>query len=706
MIQITGVIPLLAAGTSTVLAFIVPRNTPDRPTGLAFAVLATSLIFWNLTFFALYALDDYNAALEYSRLFRTVGVFVLPAILHLTLTLPGRRITNAWRITLAVDYIFTTLIALANHLGLFVTRLDTFYWGYYSVKSSYYHAFTASVVINFSLATYLLVSEYTHTTSPRMRLQLKFWLFGMAVALPLGLTNLLPAYGFRFYPLGNLASALWACIVAYAIVRYRLMDIDILVTKLASYASATVICIVPLTVAILRLERWAFMVISVDFSAVMVLFLIVTSVAFPLVQSRAELSIERWLFRGRYESRVSLEVLGAQIIRTLDKGRICATVCEGLSRALSAGSVALYVRDQAGGRFELAESSGVPARAREFSPGEPYVRWLVTRSEAVLRDEARLSSSQRGAIGAEAVMVENGWEAAVPFLAGQELLGFACLGPRRALQAYTVRDLRGLGVFGGEMATALQNARVYEELRRSRDIINRAGRLSALGTLAAGIAHEIRNPLVSIQTFFQLAPERLDDEEFMSSFLRLAESEVQRISSLIGELLAFAKAPSVSVREVDLNEVVERAIILLEPQAKSQGVRLSSQTTPHLRPVIADPDQVMQVILNIALNGIQASVEGGEVAVETRTVEQEGTSFCQIEVRDSGIGIPEAVKENIFNPFYTTKSKGTGLGLSIANQIINEAGGFILVESDEGRGARFFLHLPVAPSDERCGRAV
>ena len=138
------------------------------------------------------------------------------------------------------------------------------------------------------------------------------------------------------------------------------------------------------------------------------------------------------------------------------------------------------------------------------------------------------------------------------------------------------------------------------------------GRLSAIGTLAAGIAHEIRNPLVSIQTFFQLAPQRLNDEEFMTSFLKLAEAEVQRIGNLITELLMFAKSPSPSLRPVSLAEIAERAVVLLEPQARSQGVKLTLLVEPQADAVLADGDQLMQVVLNLGLNGIQATPRGGK----------------------------------------------------------------------------------------------
>lgn len=715
MVRPSGMIPLIAATVSLVLALLVWRNAPSRTIGRVFALLGISLLFWNLTFFALHALNDYNQALEYSRLFRTVGIFVLPAMLHLALALPGRPILVPWRTVLIIDYSLTIILAILNFNGLFVTRLDTFHWGFYSVTTGYYHAFAFSVVLNFLAATFALAKEYLATDSPRMRLQLKFWLFGMAVASPLGVTNLLPTYGVHIYPLGNLASAVWAGIVAYAILRYRLMDVDLIVATLASYLAATMLCIVPMVAAVLWLQEWAFDDIHYDFSALVALILVVTGFAFPALRSVAQGHLERWLFRSKYESRAALAALGVEVVRILDRNQLCGVVSEALGAAFSVHEVALYVRDDARGRFELFRGRKDDLLNTAFSDDHPFVRWLARRSEPVLQEEARLDGDDRGSLRAAGVMAQHGWQVGVPFSTGKRLLGFVCLGQRRALQAYTADDLGVLASLSMEISTALHNAHLYEELRRSREIISRTGRLSALGTLAAGIAHEIRNPLVSIQTFFQLAPNRLSDEEFMTSFLKLAESEVQRISALIGELLAFAKSPTPSFREIDLNEVAERAVVLLEPQAKSLSVRLSVKAKEHLAPVLADPDQVMQVILNLALNALQASGTGGEVAVEVREVEREGMWFCQVEVRDSGNGIPAEMTESIFNPFFTTKDKGTGLGLSIAHRIVAESGGFISVESIEGHGARFYVHLPavlsgrtieVAAEQERDSRSL
>jgi signal transduction histidine kinase len=210
----------------------------------------------------------------------------------------------------------------------------------------------------------------------------------------------------------------------------------------------------------------------------------------------------------------------------------------------------------------------------------------------------------------------------------------------------------------------------------------------------------VRNPLVSIQTFFQLAPERLHDEEFLTSFLSMTANEVKRISDLITELLSFARSPTRTLSPVNLNEVVERVATLLEPESRKNKLTLTRALSPVLPLVLSDPDQVKQVLINLVLNAIQATPPDGEVTISTRSVERRDVAFGQLEIRDTGVGIPEGQLEHIFNPFFTTKDKGTGLGLAIAHQIITEHGGLITVHSTEGKGTSFFIDLPA------CGQSI
>ena len=208
---------------------------------------------------------------------------------------------------------------------------------------------------------------------------------------------------------------------------------------------------------------------------------------------------------------------------------------------------------------------------------------VVEKREALLRGEvADLGNANENL---SVVLQENNWEVCVP-LVGEGILGVLFLGPKRYLEAYTAGDLDLLNVVGTQASIALENARLYGELRKSQEVIQRTGRLSAIGTLAAGIAHEIRNPLVSIQTFFQLAPSRVNDEEFLTSFLKLTEGEVKRICDLITDLLNFARSPTHSLSRLFINEEVEKVLTLLAPQARSQHLTVDLDLGKDLPPVM------------------------------------------------------------------------------------------------------------------------
>ena len=696
---------MVASIASLILAIVVYRAAPDRRLGRVFAILATALVFWNLNFVVLYLIRDYSLAFSLSWILRTGAVFLLPAIPHLCLVLPGRGIGKGWIAVLILDYGFAATLALLNVFGLLVERLATFEWGYYSVGSVYYNLFPLLVIGNSTLALVLLVREYLTTSEPRMRLQLKFWLLGMTVALPLGLTNLLPSYGIPFYPLGNLGSAAWAAIVGYAIVRYRLMDIELVVTRTLGFLSVVCTVVLPVFLLTLILQDLAFGEVHYDFSAALALLLTGVGAVFSTLRSAIETKLELRLFPAKVASRKRLAALGGEVVRILDRDRLLDVLTESMVGAFSLQRLALYTRSPAQTRFELARRMGAVAPS-DFSEESALIRWLQRAGEAVIREEAKAVDQRSGSQRIEKVFEENEWEACVPFVAGPELIGFVALGRKTGLEAFTAGDLDLLSRIASEASIALQNARLYEELRKSREIINRAGRLSAIGTLAAGIAHEIRNPLVSIQTFFQLAPARLDDEEFMTSFLGLAENEVQRIGNLVTELLTFAKSPSASMREVDVNEIVERATTLLAPQARANRIDLGLELAGQLPMVLGDSDQLMQVCLNLCINALQATPEKGRVTVATREAFHDGERWCEIAVADCGPGIPAEIRESIFDPFFTTKDKGSGLGLAICHQIVVEAGGFMVVDTVEGKGSTFRVNLPAARISEDGNREL
>jgi signal transduction histidine kinase len=201
---------------------------------------------------------------------------------------------------------------------------------------------------------------------------------------------------------------------------------------------------------------------------------------------------------------------------------------------------------------------------------------------------------------------------------------------------------------------------------------------------------------VAIKTLTQLLPERLDDEEFRTQFLQIASGEVDRISSLVNELLEFARPSDPKLELENINTILDGMLLLASTETKKKQINIIKNFASDLPPVQIDREQIKQVFLNILLNAVDATRENGKITVKTQSfIKPGGEPFAQIEFTDTGCGIPEEYLEDIFNPFFTTKSTGSGLGLSISNQIIQDHRGYIDVESQLDKGSSFFINLPV-----------
>src|SRR5215472_2169828 len=431
------VIPLVAAIASLGLAVFVERTGPRTELRQVFAFTAVALAFWNLIFVVLYSVSNYQLAFELSRVLRSGAIFLFPAILHLAIAAPERpRSPWVWSALIA-NYLLFGLLVIANAFDLVVTHLRHVQWGYYSVGTVLYNIFTVMVVLNFTAVLVLLAYEHRTTSEPRMRLQLKFWLLGMGVALPLGLTNLLPVYGVPIYPLGNLGSAAWASIVAYAIVRHRLMGIEVAVSKGIALLGVTIILIAPVFLISLGMERLAFGEVHYDFSAGLLGLLVAMGILFPLVRARAEARVERSLFPEKRETRAALTAFARSVIRILDSERLARELCETLQESLKLESVALFLAEDLRGRFDLRRMSGRSPLMTEFASQDTFLRMLHRRGGPVLLDE--LDEGEPNSSAAR-IFRENGWEVCVPLISGATLAGFIGLGRKRDLEAFVAGD--------------------------------------------------------------------------------------------------------------------------------------------------------------------------------------------------------------------------------------------------------------------------
>ncbi len=284
--------------------------------------------------------------------------------------------------------------------------------------------------------------------------------------------------------------------------------------------------------------------------------------------------------------------------------------------------------------------------------------------------------------------IESAWAENPPYTVSQyaEIVVFFALGAAVGIIATHERQLTNR--YRGS-AESLERAN--RELRESTEQLRRAERLSALGEIAAGLAHEIRNPLAGVKGALEIVSGRAAPGTPEAEFSSIATRELRRLEGLVQEFLDYARPRPPRLRLGAVSAIVSRVASLLGPQAERSGVVLATEGSDAPRQLSMDPEQIEQVLVNVVLNAVQASPRGGRVSVRYG-----GTGeWYRIEVSDEGGGIPANARARIFEPFFTTKERGTGLGLPISQRIVAAHGGEIRIASEEGKGTVVEIVLPV-----------
>ncbi|HJV66068.1 MAG TPA: ATP-binding protein [Geomonas sp.] len=254
----------------------------------------------------------------------------------------------------------------------------------------------------------------------------------------------------------------------------------------------------------------------------------------------------------------------------------------------------------------------------------------------------------------------------------------------------------------GERIGTIVLLRDLSNVRELEEAVRQADRLSSLGALAAGLAHEIKNPLGGINGAAQLLELEFPDNEELREYIRVMLKEVQRVNVIVEELLALASPGRLKLAKVNLHQVLADIVLLQKRAPGGRDVTINQYFDPSIPPILADEALMTQLFLNLIKNAVEAVGDGGQVKVTSRVLSdysmtpkgERRARMIAIDVVDNGPGIPPDVLENLFTPFFTTKSKGTGLGLAICQKIVSEHRGMIRVESTPPRGTTFTVMLP------------
>jgi signal transduction histidine kinase len=505
-------------------------------------------------------------------------------------------------------------------------------------------------------------------------------------------------------PVGAVLSIVFLFLLAEALRHERLLDLyELLARLLVATAVAFLIALIFYFLAV-ELGQFNTMYLNVVLAAIVIILI------FDPARQRIEAMIQRF-FRERFDLESSVSLVRRRLVHILEVDEMGAIVMTALEQSRRVTGAGLYLRDEDGIGFDLLSSIGarVPRRievatARALLDRLEQGPLAIDEVEREVRE--RRERGDRDAAGAAvlaAAAVLGSLKAGV--VVGirdeaREIIGLLVVSDDRARDAFSGEEAALLETVGAQIGVVVENSRVYAQMKE-RD------RLAVLGQMAAGLAHEIRNPLGAIKGAAQLladpAPEVVMDAA-SREFLAIILEEVDRLDRVVGSVLDLARPHEGTVLlPSDVNGVVRRTLQILSTEPGSEELKIEVTLDPALPRVAIDPEQLRQVLMNLLRNAAQAMKGRGKVVVSTRVRFGRGTRsgaptsddpFVELTVADNGPGISQKVLENLFMPFFTTKEKGTGLGLAISQRIVQGAGGRIEVRSYEGKGSSFAVILP------------
>jgi PAS domain S-box-containing protein len=600
-----------------------------------------------------------------------------------------------------------------------------------------------------------------------------------------------------------------AALVAYAILKHRLMSIEVVIQRSTVYGIATVLVLALYALAVIISETFFRKIMGYTSLIITAAAALLIAVLYqPLVRSLQNFT-DRLFFRGRYDYQKTLREISHKIASVIKLEELSKLIISSFIDTMKVSEISFLLLEKEKEHFRSVPLSLPLYKKIEIDIESPIVSRLSATKDLLVRDEIEDLVEVRDEMERLGISI---W---VPIISKEELIGIIALGNKLSGDVFTAEDIGLLSTLASQTAVALDNARLYDEvvnmkdyseeilqsmvngvltvdtksrivtfnqmaekvtgrgaadvlgkiceeiwgkrgaipkvientLKRGRGLVNfeagiaspkrglvpvsfsstilrnhqkkkigalltiqdlsevkmleekvrRADKLAALATMAAGMAHEIKNPLSSMKILSQLLPQKFEDPEYRNKIREIIPREIDRIDRIVESLLGFARSTALNFEKMDIKEILEDNLKYYEDKAKAADVKIIRNYEP-LPEIEVDKGQLSQVFSNLILNAIQAMSGGGELEVAIIPGKKIDDILQNVKIRfsDTGHGISEDMAKKLFDPFFTTKYGGTGLGLTISHSIVDGHKGYIDVESKVGKGTVFTVTLPVS----------
>lgn len=829
---------LLHAGLGVFVLLSNPANVINK----RFCAFAQALSIWSFFIFLTLQTTDPASATLRLRLVFCAALFIPSTLFFFSSVFPdlAERSVDQY-----LSRCFFAVSVLLSFLSFYIYIVDSLSFEYQAHHAKYgplFPVFWFYFIACTAYSAYILYKKSVHVYGIR-KLQIQYLYFGVAVSVFLGvITNfILPIMGVwqveRFVPLITVPVPV---AVAYAIVKYHLMDINLVIKRSTVYAtlsvvlSATYFGVGLLLGSILPVSEYKETITTVVATTVLVL-------TFVPARETIQHIMENTLFHVKYSHPKILSDSTTMFSSIHDLHGLLRSSVQRLYDSVGIEKTCILLKDGETKDYSLRAAIGFSPEDNLFLHcHDAVITWLCQNRTVLSREYLSRFKQSKLDQELEDTLTFLDMEACIPVFQENDLYGIILMGKKVNKKPFTQEDVQMFLAYSGQLAMAIHNAHLYEGLKEAKTyrdnilqsmrsgvivvdnteeitLINNeakrilgqesthtsgkilkglsndtyqllkhtlnsnkeyhdiecfvergntkvpcgmttvqlktetgdklgalmiltdltelkllqaekqhADRLASLGALSANIAHEVKNPLVAISTYFQLLPSKKDDEEFQKNFQNIAEKELKRINRIVEQMLNLAKPRKPVIQLIDPYCPIKDTVSLLKNTAKERGVEITTNFKEEKCELIADEEQIKQVFINIIHNSLDALTENGHINVSIdlrddlsefrRMVKlRPGSVFFScvssslyspndrryfvVKVSDNGVGIPMEKMPRLFEPFFTTKDRGTGLGLAIIYRIVMEHKGAIYVESREGEGTDFCICLPLRHLD-------
>ena len=692
----------LAFTMNLTLCLIVLSSNPKNTAHRLFACFVLSFATWNIgEFIMINSVNPVNEIFGAKVIF--VGLTFAPLFfLHFSFVFPFKREsrwTKGFRLSvlylIPITIVITFFVTFRIDIERFKELRNVFYYGLIFGEPLIFLVFLGLVALFSGICIYWgienLLQSLRTARIHRQKLQIKYLIAGMIsmafAGMVINLSNYFLKLGWPIFFLAGLYSILVSLFFAIALIRYRLLDIHLLIRGGILYSSVSGLV---LAIYVLVIKNIGEAISQKAYGrSLLVESALILALVFMLrpFQRKIEDWIDRFFYMERIRFRTKLSDFSRQLTELVDLDEVVRTTVHFITQALHVERVAFFFqRDDGSDYFPI---SGIaPHEEKRYSPQHPFVKRLESNRGAVDLEHLRENAEDMEEIDS---LIEKEWMVVSPLFLKERLLGFVLLGKKRSQKDYTEEELNLLETFLSQAELAISRAFVYRDISLKDKQIMQAEKMAAIGELAAGIAHEIRNPL-GIITGSAETVQKHKDQKIREEMIGYILEESKRIDGLVNSILDYARPKEPRLVTCDLGEILEKIVLLLSPKSNTLRVHIRKEIPQIPLRVSVDPDQIRQAITNLGVNALEAMPNGGVLKISV-VPDQQDNVF--IRFSDTGKGIPKEAQAKVFDPFYTTKEGGTGLGLSIANRIITQHGGKITLEGGEGKGSTFTIVLPL-----------